>query len=614
MKDKELLFFFGDTNCSTAIAAVPTLAALAERVGIDFETYMCTRPLSWGGQTLPFTGHMHGESFCYLANFYKKIYFVSLTNFRSYQFRREILAWGGEQISCHQESEIIEFYAEVFARFNQPLPVKAAVIPDPPENVEHISENSAFLTPYFYYDLYKGGYLGLTVSAFNRHAEELTRLGVTSVVTCCCRVDGEFPVTELYPWSPTAGYAEITRQIAERHWKEAAGLVFGDGNLMVRWTAYFLRENKIPLYQPFHWEEFVPVIAEYSQKIGNPLIVGCQNVYPHNTDAVMAEFAKYGMFFDLLGTDPRLGFSIQKKHPLPIDWLADIPAPWEEEYSDDFLCQKIEENALPVCFLLYAADLGHLPVLPRVLDLMSQNGNRAGLAFPANWYDYHPELLEQLYIPLAEGGVFPQLEPMISSGGLVVACEAEGMIAPETLTSLLTSARKKIASHVGEHLVPVGYYPWQDASPFYCRNSGKPQFEAVAKAGFEYYVSYLDSAKPGKILYESHGMTVLNQQIPQWFPGAGVAEEVLAGLERNEPFRTDWATIAFDMPFFGLSPVYLNGKALHERFNGKVMGMQTIAEAMEYVRNGGESKRLFMLKPHELYRYVHLLKKEGCCI
>lgn len=78
MKDKELLFFFGDTNCSAAIAAVPTLAALAERVGIDFETYMCTRPLSWGGQTLPFTGHMHGESFYYLANFYKKIYFVIL--------------------------------------------------------------------------------------------------------------------------------------------------------------------------------------------------------------------------------------------------------------------------------------------------------------------------------------------------------------------------------------------------------------------------------------------------------------------------------------------------------------------------------------------------------
>ena len=65
------------------------------------------------------------------------------------------------------------------------------------------------------------------------------------------------------------------------------------------------------------------------------------------------------------------------------------------------------------------------------------------------------------------------------------------------------------------------------------------------------------------------------------------------------------------MPFFGLSPVYVNGKALHERFAKSVMGMQTLAQAMKLVSDGGESGKLFMLKPHELYRYIKLKRKSG---
>ncbi len=63
------------------------------------------------------------------------------------------------------------------------------------------------------------------------------------------------------------------------------------------------------------------------------------------------------------------------------------------------------------------------------------------------------------------------------------------------------------------------------------------------------------------------------------------------------------------MLFFGLSPVYFNGKALHARFANSIMGMQTLAQAMKLVSGGGESGKLFMLKPHELYRYIKLKQK-----
>ena len=132
------------------------------------------------------------------------------------------------------------------------------------------------------------------------------------------------------------------------------------------------------------------------------------------TDDVCTELSKFGMVMNLIGVNPRLGFTLQSKHPLPIDWLVDAKAPWEDEYSDEFLLQKIKERAIPVCFLFYAADLGHLPVLPRLIDLMGIEGMRAGIAFPSVWYKYAPELLEQLYIPRKLGGVFQLLETMFS--------------------------------------------------------------------------------------------------------------------------------------------------------------------------------------------------------
>lgn len=186
--------------------------------------------------------------------------------------------------------------------------------------------------------------------------------GVCSAHTYCCTVeDSPIPVEAVYEDVPGADYASVTLQIAEKYWQDATGLVFADGNTIMRWMCYFLREKRIPLYDPFDWKEFAAVVAEYAKKMNNPMIQGCQNVYPHNTDGVMSEFARGGVFFDLLGVDPRHAFSIQKQHPLPQDWLADIRAPWEDEFSDEYLEQKIAENALPVCFLFYAADLGHLP-------------------------------------------------------------------------------------------------------------------------------------------------------------------------------------------------------------------------------------------------------------
>ena len=93
---KTLLLFFSDEKVKACPAVVPTLAHVAKEKGIDFETYICTCPMSYGGEMLPLIGNGHMEQFLYLANYYDKILYCALTSEFGFQFRREVLAFGGE--------------------------------------------------------------------------------------------------------------------------------------------------------------------------------------------------------------------------------------------------------------------------------------------------------------------------------------------------------------------------------------------------------------------------------------------------------------------------------------------------------------------------------------
>ena len=225
--------------------------------------------------------------------------------------------------------------------------------------------------------------------------------------------------------------------------------------------------------------------------------------------------------------------------------------------------------------------------------------------------------MEQLYLPLSQGGVCPNLEPLLSSVGPAVATEAEGYMSPEMLTTLLTRALANITEQVGEHRLPRGIYPFQDASPFYRKDSGHPQFEVVEKLGFEYYITYQNSTKPASIEYDGISMTVLNQQTKQWFPGAGEPTEFVKKWEQDciarfdASGRAEWITMGFDTPFYGLTPNYL-GEIEFEYMRSWTLGMRSIYAFMQYVRRtGGDSGRLFLVKPHELYRFAKLAQAAG---
>ena len=607
---KTMLLFFSDEGVNSRSAVIPTLSWLSEQVGVDFENYICTTPFSYGGEMLALNGNLHMQQFLYLANFYDKIVYCALTSRPGYQFRREVLAFGGDVICCRGDGELAEFYQDVFAYFKQAIPAQAVILPN--------DTPALSLAPFCYPEVLFDRALGVTQREWN--VEKFAALGVSQVGTLYCAPDtGNLPHTEIDALRPQDTYGTVTDRIAARWIDHCKGVGFSNPSGLTRWAAMYCREKVLCMYQPTDWKAFIPAVVAYSRRIGNDVIIGNQMVEPV-TDDVCTEVSKYGMVMNLVGVNPRLGFTLQSKHPLPVDWLTQAKAPWEDEYSDEFLLQKIKEHAIPVCFLFYAADLGHLPTLPRFIDLMGIEGMRAGIAFPSLWYEYEPELLEQLYIPRRLGGVFPQLEPLISSGGISVVTECKGFISPELLTDSLKRAKKQIADSVGPRMTPIGYYPFQDCDPYYKYGTGEPQYEAVEKAGFDYYVSYVDMNTPARILAQVNDMTVINQQTRKWFPGSSSARNQSRGFlmeweEKTPADANDWIVMTYDAPFFGDSPLYMGWmESLKDGMfeSTRKLGMQSIMEAMQYVRNGGgQSGRLFMLKPHELVRYARLLKKAG---
>ena len=610
MKNRKLLFFFSDEHCPSCSVVVPTLSRLAKEQGVDFESYICTRQWSMFGAVLPTTGHSHLEGFYYLANFYDEILYCSITSLPSYQFRREVLAFGGKVISTRKENETLDFYRDVYSFFGKELPSSVVVMPDKIEG-----EN--YYTPYCYPEITKRDSLGMIKSEYLP-----SDFDGKKIYSLYCDVDGA-QIIDAVEEGDT--YGTVTERLAERNQDGMRQVGFVDAGALLRWQTHFIRTGVLPLYQDYDWEEFIPVVKKYADKFCNCDIIGTQVVYSklhgvvRNDDSVIAELGKYSLIHNLIGITPRIGFTAQTQYRLPVDWLGneEFKTPWDGEFSDEYLLERLERGDIPVCFIFYAADLGHLPVITNFLNLMSLDGMRAGIAFPSTWYDYHPELIEQIYIPLEHGGVCPQLEPMISSVGISVATEAEGYITSELLKATIGRARKNIAAHVGERLVPRGYYPFQDSSPFYKQQAGNPQYEAVSKLGFEYYITYKNSASDPSIEYEGNGMTVLNQQSPQWFPGYGHPLQRLKGWEslllyKNNP--VNYITFGFDSPFFALTPIYM-GQLEYKRLRNMwapYTGMHYIYEAMQYVREGGGSEgKLFLVKPHELYRFVKLAEQKG---
>jgi len=611
---KDLIFFYSHEHCPARATAMPVLAWLAEKKGLDYDGYFCVRPsVAEIGDAMPYTGNKHDQQFYYMSHFFDHIYFLVLSEERAVQFERFLRGRGETTILKKTSTELIDFYVEIFQRFNETLPHEAVVFPSsiiafPNEEIklgDFRIPGESRLDTFCYPDVFFRQALGIHYELSDDQIRRLVDLGIHKVFLMFCPEEGKgrfetlgLEVEVVDQIQPDDNYTSITGRITERWIDEARGLALGNDPITLRWTPKYLRDRILPIAAVQSLPQAIELLGALTDRVGNKLVWGSQ-VF---NDMIISDASKHDIVLSL-AHDVEVGITIKHRLPLPNLWLNDVNPPWKEEKSDEFLEAQIDANRIPVCFVHYASDLGHLPILPRLLDLHSIDGFMDGVAFPASWWEYAEEQVEQLYLSKEMGGVWPSVEPMLCSAGLGVATEAKGYISPEAYLDSLNRAMEIIESRAGKSHVPIGHYSFQDACPQYKHGTGEPQFEVLVRAGFDYAITYKHEGQFPEIVYSDGQFVALNQQIEHWT--FDPLKDLISWEEKmSKARRSGWILMGLDSPFWGMVPCYFG-------LASKGMSLTDVQKAMTYARDGGDSGVLFLIRPHELARYARMLRSKG---
>ncbi|MFZ5515506.1 MAG: hypothetical protein ACOY90_02635 [Candidatus Zhuqueibacterota bacterium] len=613
-KSSDLIFFYSHEQCPARAAGLPVLAWLAEKHGLDYDGYFAVAPsVADIGDALPYTGNKHDEQFYYLCNFYDQVHFFALTEEAPIQFERFLRARNRGSLVKKSSAGLVDFFVDVFDQFREPLPEEAVVFSAekfsfPNERIElgdFIIPGESRLDTFCFPEIFHRQSLACHYELDDSQWQRLVALGLKKVHLIFCPQEAAarfeklgVAVSVIDSVQPGDSYVAITERMARRWISEARGLALGNDPITLRWTPKYLRERILAIAAVQTLPRAVELLGELTDTIGNKLVWGSQ-VF---NDKIIADASKHDIILSLVH-DVELGITLKNKIRLPNDWLNDVRPVWQQEFSDAFLAEQLESNKIPVCFLHYASDLGHLPALPRILDLHSIRGMRAGLAFPSSWWEYAEEGLEQLYLSAEMGGVYPSIEPLLVSAGVGVATEAQGYLSPAAYLGNLKKAFDVIAQYAGRNHVPIGHYSFQDACPRYDHNTGEPQFEVLADAGFKYAITYKHENQFPEIVFEKNEFIVLNEQSEHWSfnPLADLMKWERAMVDSG---RNGWIMIGLDSPFWGFVPCYFG-------LASKGLSLTDLQKAMTYAKTGGESRRLFLAKPHEVVRFAQLMKRRG---
>jgi hypothetical protein len=579
---KKLLFFITDWAVEEKCVVSATLSWLSERRGWLYDNYIQKYVLTPPGglpQTEcagPYFGAFHNEQFYYISNCFD----IAYCSIGGRRFLRDLKAFSKREISIRKRGEIFKFYRDVFSFFDEPIPERAIM-------VETAPFKAGFgLDAYTFPEICGKRALGITSSVSNNTLQELRDMGLRIIETIFVADEkiGELEKMgfEIRTRKHPKDFESFTRWMADRWLKEAKGIAYADPVLAAFWLPFFVRKRILPLYS-LNWKEFVPVLASYSTRVGNDLIWGRQT-----WDDLITELSRYGKVIQLID-NTRPAITVKDEINYPVSYVKPELDYWGKEIPNDVLIKDKRKDKIGVTFLLFANDVRHFTIIPRIFDLVKAQKVKIGLAITDAWYDYAPELLEDTLIPMESGGTFPFIELLVCSAGLGAATEAKGFLPKEKLLYFLKKARMNIVKKWGERLVPKGYYPWQDSSPYYKPESGEPQFDVIKEAGFEYYVTYKNGGRNPEVVYREDDFIVLNQQTVQWEKESPL--RVIKEFE-NRINGPGFIIVGLDSPFYGFHPFYIDE-------------LKKLKDAMEYTKKGGKG-RLFSATPHEIVKYTKL--------
>ncbi len=629
---KNLLLLLVDHRYPEKAPIMATLAWLAKQEGFTFDSYISSDIIEFLGMQMDghFFSGMHAEQLYYACNLFDVHYCAYGASRR---FLRDLKTFNKKRVAIRAEHELPDFYLDIFSHFKRELPKKAVMVRSGAVSVEgHAKDQPTelHLESYCYPEIYYQQALGLGSNATDNELEQLKQIGVTHVSTLYCENENVkklqklgFKVEVADSLKKGDTYGSVTTRIADRWLHRAKGFATGDHRFTAFWIPFFCRNDLICLYDP-DWKSFASVLASYAEKKKNNLIWGFQA-----SDDFITELSKFDKILQV-ATYMRPIITARREVPYPIEWLQPSKTYWDLEYSDEELAEKAEQGKIASCVLFFAENLCHFGAIPRIFELAKLTRAKIGVASNISWYEFALNWMEDTLIPVESGGCFPLVEPLLCSGGIAAATEAKGYISAETLLSCLREARRRVAKLWGKNLVPVGYYPWQDANPHYMPDTAEPQFKVTKDAGFQYHITCKKMNQRPQIVYQDGDFIAINQQnsmidlltltkILAPKSAQAMRQEMIDSVDRRvrvpwsydplndfkrwekqlvEEEKPGWIIVSLDAPFWGFSPFYFD--------HGHML-----KAAMEYVGSEGETGKLFTATPHEVARYAKILKIKG---
>jgi len=637
---KNLIMFLSTWDNPQKDAIAATLAWLTDKKGIKFEIYYESCPT--GKHFSPYSPEDHFGSTVIGGSHRERFYLLNRL------FEVEYAIYGQPRLFSSfletiraniivETQDLLDFYQKIFSHFKVQLPKEIVLVETRPfrgnlvvhsknenqgyfeklftslrgkfsSNRKHLPPNLINVSPYCYPEIFYRQALGIgytspfsfdfhkiadltnidTLFLPNKKADEIKKQGFN------VKVIDEFQQGDTY-WS-------ITNRIMSRWRSHSNGVAFSDPVLTSYWLPWLCRRRKLTVYEPL----MEPVRNQLRDLILNSedkILYGRQS-----SDRDITELSKDDIIFQIM--DPG-----RPLFPIIEEAKYQMYQPeknyYEFEPDETTLKAFADEGKILCTFLFYCPDIRHAEVLPRIIELVTLTRVKAGVAITAQWYQMCPEILEVINVPLENGGVFPNIEPLLCSAGMGVGVEAEGFLQDRTLHNHLMEAKKIISKIAGSEFLPKGHYPFLDTIKDYPYSRSiskrisraKPSFEIIEELGFEYSISYLAPGEP-RILFKTDNFIAINHTSKQWHPYSPFL--VMSDLDEIKKLeqklysrkKPGWIIASLDSPLWMFS-------FYHWQKSNKLFEMAA------YVSQGGKTGKLISTTPHVISRYARVLEEKG---
>jgi hypothetical protein len=634
---RKLLLFLSpyDNPHKDLIAA--TLAWLTNKKGFKFEVYYETHcsgkhftpysPSDHFGSTV--IGGFHRERF----NLLNKLFDVKYVIHGQPKLFSLAFLKSTESDIITEKQDLLDFYQEIFSYFNVQLPSKIVLVETHPfqGSLVHSGEeykgyldqfrklyrkfftkrkslpSSITVSPYCYPEIFCRQAVGIGYTSpfnfnFNKiadHPSMYTLFLPHEKVDYIKNQGFTVEVTDEFRHSDT--YWSITNRILSRWRSHCNGVAYCDPVLTSYRLPWLCRHKKLAVYEPL-MEPVRGQLRDLVSSTTDKIIYGRQS-----SDRDITELSKDDIIFQII--DPG-------RPPFPITEEANYQmyrpdrSYCEFEPNEDTLKSFADERKILCTVLFYCPDIRHVEVLPHILELAALTKLKMGLGITAQWYKMVPDILEMINIPVENGGVFPNVEPLLCSAGIGVGVEADGFLKKTTLRKHLEEAKRIISEIAGSKYLPRGHYPFLDTIKDYPYsksivervNNVDPSFKTIEELGFEYSISHLSPGKP-KVLYKSNSFIAINQTSKHWYPYSpflvmsNPREIKNIELKLAAMRKPGWIIVALDSPLWMFS--YYHWKKANTLFN-----------IANHILCGGITHRLINVTPHVISRYARILDEK----